>query len=238
MVEYKITKMDSAYEEMRKQYASETSKFSTIQTKTGGKNLTEDIKRTVAKDIGGHEIDINDTYSGDIFNISAAFTGKFTAWSKMLRIIRKNVNDISPLLSAISADFFGTNKEEVFSQNSAGDKPFYKLPDATTRYGKMKIKRVGSVVPGLVFTGGLKASLTNPEDEFAINKITKRSLRIGTRVLNYEDKPLVPLLIKADTQNNVSPVRNPVIVGTRWNRWMKATSMYMTKMSAKDFQNA
>lgn len=228
MVEYKITQLPSAYEAMRSAVRAEEAAFNSVKTGMGGSNLgiTESARREHTK--GLSEINLEDDYAGTLFSISAKFTGEFTGLSRILRKIRQNSTDLSSLFRIINKDFFNTNNEEVFSQHTAGQKPGYELPQAHTRFGQYKLKTVGFLTPGLVFRGSLRASLTNKDDEFAVSIITNKSVRMGTRALNFEDKPLAPILAKIG--------RNPVIVGTRLKRWTQYAANHLTSMSPKDFK--
>lgn len=165
--------------------------------------------------------------SGDVtvFRRISAFQGDFPVLAKVLKQIRRNTDDLSPLYEVMSKHFFRTNKGLIFSQYSAGTTPNFEPLKLRTLLSKP------ANTPILVRSGRLMLSLSGkdgpaqPED--AINLITPRSLRVGTRVPYAEAHQLGYL--------DVAP-RPPVQLGIGgrlqiYTRWAKD---YSVKLDVKD----
>lgn len=186
------------------------------------------IKETYSK-LG---IDTRDMQAGELrelsgnistFNRISAFRGDFPILSKLLFKIRKNTKDISPLLKVFSRHFFRTNKKLIFSQFQAGAPPFFAPLKVATLLQKP------SNTPILVSSGNLMSSLISPKDPEAINIITPRSLRVGTKV---------PYAAAHQTGYRDVPPRPPVQIaaGGRLTRWVKWASIYATRLDKRDIK--
>lgn len=187
-------------------------------------NASVTINEAIAKEanLTIQEIDANPEYEGFVKVSSYLYKGRFSELDKVLRKIAKNVDDLSPLFRIFSKWFFDTNKKLVFSQYSEGQTPYYKSIDPTTRYGIYKTKIKGSTWPLLVLGGELEMSLTIPTDPNAINRIFKKSMKVGTKI-EYASSL---------AKQGRDPVRYDL--GDRPIKWLKIAKEFLSNVSQKD----
>ncbi len=186
-------------------------------------------ERLVKMGINPDEMQIGELrqLSGDVqvFRRVSAFQGDFPVLARVLKQIRRNVKDLSPLFQVMSNHFFRTNMKLIFSQYSAGTTPFF----APLRLSTLQHKPANT--PILVHSGSLMLSLTGnkgpAEPEKAINLITPRSLRVGTKV---------PYAEVHQTGYLDVPPRPPVQigVGNRLRTWVRWAKDYTVKLNEKE----
>ena len=191
---------------------------------------TATVAETLAKaGVDEAEMQVGDlrALNGDVqvFRRVSAFAGDFPVLARVLRSIRRNVDDLSPLYERMSLHFFRTNKKLIFSQYAPGETPHFAPLKLNT------LARKTPNTPILVQTGRLMMSLVGnngPADiSESINIITPRSLRVGTRVPYAEAHQEGYLDV---------PPRPPVQlgIGGRLQRWTEWAKQYALKLNIKD----
>jgi hypothetical protein len=156
--------------------------------------------------------------------VSAGVTSGFPRlFISKLREIKKRGLELAPVLKWMKDDFFATNKDDIFNQKAAGDRPYFK--DLKIDTVQQKRNLYGSPYPILVDSGELMFSLTDQGDPNAISEIAGRQLVLGTRVpyAKYHQQDF-------ETYSKFEP-RPPVQINPpgsgRLDRWMIKLNDYV-----------
>jgi phage gpG-like protein len=149
------------------------------------------------------------------------------------------VRSLKPVFRGIVKEFYITNRA-IFKLKSSGKYPDFKGVrgrDGMTKYQRYKNKRVGGRgYPLLKFTGRLEESITVRGSEDAFEKITDKSLVVGTNVKygvyhqqperRGEIMPYRPFLFLDPSTTALAPDGS---MSRRSEAWVRAIQAYVTR---------
>jgi len=133
--------------------------------------------------------------------------------AKAIKDASRKVEDLSEPLARISQSWFKGNASIFKVTASSGKYADYKNGGANSPYAKAKKRNYEFIYPMLMASGKLAKSLTDPDDEFAYNKVVnKNELIVGTTVTNEDNVPY-PFYLHHGL-GNVAAARPVVLFGT------------------------
>ena len=133
----------------------------------------------------------------------------------------KQIGSLKTPFKLISRDFYKSQTMFDLNRKSAGSYPDFKTEDSR----EQKENAVGFQYPLLVRTGKLMRSMTRPDGEGSINKITHTEVIIGTEVKNKKGY-LYPAVHQYGSKH--VPMRKFLFIGPEAKRY--ATSRQMGRL--------